>query len=392
MKAARILALLVAAALAAFLVWSATRPEDGETPGPGTPSGVPAWSIEGPGSPVQGTTATNGGPRRGVDPPPPPPPVLPAGTPVAPGQEVALDLPWKPGTGPQRFEIVDTQIERDKASGARNEFQHTQRVTVEVLDRADDGALRIRLTVDSLRHQVLLPDGRSWDFDSIVGDAGGLLEDPDFGPGMKATLPLLGKPLEFRLDATGRVVDADGVEAWRAAFLDAAEGLHRSIRAAAPTTSLVIGTWTEYLFPPLGGGKLRAGTPRPFQLRKPLLPPWEMSWKGTLDATHDDADAFRVEATAAPVVERGPGADSDVSAGIAKIQAVHGKDAYRAAWRYARNGVPGLLEAQIDAKFEVWVSRGGAPDAKGEVQYSPTYGEVVRRAVIRRTFPVPAVK
>jgi hypothetical protein len=339
---------------------------------------------------VQGTTAPDGGPRRDGD--PPPPPVLPAGTPVAADQEVSVDLPWKPGTGPMRFEIVDTQVERDKASGARNEFQHTQRVTVEVLDRAADGALRIRLTVDSLRHQVLLPDGRQWDFDSLVGNAAGLLDDPDFGPGMKATLPLLGKPLEFRLDAAGRVVDVDGVDAWRTAFLDAAEGLHRSVRAGAPTAALVIGTWTEYLFPHLGGGSLRAGTPRKYVLRKPLVPPWEMTWSGNLDATHDDAESFRVEATAAPAVERGPGAESEVSAGIAKIQAVHGKDPYRAAWRYARTGVPGLLEAQVDARFEVWISRAGAPDAKGEVQYTPTFGEVVRRAVIRRTFPVPAVK
>lgn len=397
MKLARVLAVLVVAALAAFLVWRLSRPEEPVAP-PGSPPqgtlppGAADWRPEGPGRPADPPAAPRApDPQVGVE---PPAEVVAVGTPTKPGQEVAVGLPWRAGTGRMRYEITDVSLDRDRANeGARNESQRTWRVTVEVVEGDGVSGARVRLTLDSLRDQILGPDGRIWDFDSVVGDVGGLLEDPLFGPGMRAMLPLVGKSVEFRLDANGRVVDVDGVDEWRRLYLDAAERLHPWVKLGAPSKTSVIATWQEYLFPVLGGGTMRAGEARPFLLRVPVLSPWDMLWKGTLDVTRDDPDAFRVEVTADPEIARGPGAETELSAGIAKIQAVAAPGtAYKAGWRFARTGTPGLLEARIDSKYEVWEARGGAPDARGEPQYDRTFRETVRRANIRRTHPLPAVK
>ena len=41
--------------------------------------------------------------------------------------------------------------------------------------------------------------------------------------------------------------------------------------------------------------------------------------------------------------------------------------------------------AKIDAKYEVWVSRQAAGGAPGTSTYSPTFNEVLRRVIVRRT-------
>ena len=65
-------------------------------------------------------------------------------------------------------------------------------------------------------------------------------------------------------------------------------------------------------------------------------------------------------------------------------RAIGHEKSYHAAYRFGR-APAALLEAQIDAKYEVWVSRQAAGGAPGTSTYSPTFNEVLRRVIVRRT-------
>jgi hypothetical protein len=398
---ARIGGLVAVTGVAVWAVWNATRPE---TP---APEGGPRTGTASPGADwrPEGT---------GGDPPVRKPPTAPAakaaptlpsemsdaGTPTRPGQEVAVGVPWRKGWK-ARYEIEDAVVQKDKGTGALNAFRTTHRVAVDVLEGDGSAGARIRLVVESIRDQGLYPDGRLWDYDSRVGDLEGVLEDPVSGPRARLRLSVRGKPIELRLDGAGRIVDVDGIEAWREAYFAEAERIASSqrgplaLRAEAPSRAILVHPWVESLFPPLGGGTLKAGTPRPFVLRQPVVPPWDVVWTGTLDAARDDADAFRLDARAKPEAERGPGGESVGSSGIEKIVTPGSDDALRGRWRFARagdGGAGGLLEGQLDQKHELWISQAGGRDAQGNPRYRPTFVEIERRVIIRRTDVPPGGK
>lgn len=388
MKLLRVVAVLVAALLAALAVWSGTRPPAG------APSGAPpATGTRTPGAdwrpevlrpddtvPAARTPAA-------APPTPAPPEIVPVGTPAAAGQAVDVAAGWRPGAGRFRYEIEDATVEKDMEGPGVNASRRTLRVSVEVLEGDGTGAARVRLTLDSFRDQVIGPDGLTLDYDSRIGDPGTLALDPILGPTIRTQTPLLGKPLAFRLDPQGRIVDVDGSDEWRRAYLDAVATLDPSMRAGAPSAASIAASWAEYLFPPIGTGTITVGAPRAFVLRQPLIPPHDLVWSGRADVTRNDPGAFRVDVVAKPAVERGVGAVTEGSAALAGIRAVASDDAYRAGWRFARTAPSGLLEAQIDVKFQLWMSMDGDRDAKGATQYQRTFTEISRRVIVRRTDP-----
>jgi hypothetical protein len=399
MKLARLLALVVAVGLAAVAVWIFTKPPEGtgQRPASGTApaqgtAAVPTFEPEpgrsgarpanGP-APAQGTSSPAGAPSAPLM-----PTALPdTGTPVPPGTEVAVHVPWKRGERNRfRYEIEDLTLARDRESGNTDPSWIVWRVLLEVVDGDGSGAARLRLTVESLRIRGFQANGLPFDVDSRIPD-NGLLDDPNLARRVRPAIALLNVPLEFRLDASGNVVDVDGEDEWRERFLTEVQRIQKgAVNDApdAPTREGLIDLWSEFLFPRTGGGKLVAGTPRDWQRRQPYVTSWAIVWKGKVDVTRDDPDAFRVDVRATPSAEpTGVAPTTDFAAGIVAMRASTLGDGYRAAYRFGRS--PGaLVEAQIDATYMFATSRkaGGGP---GQPQYAPRYTEMLRRAIVRRT-------
>lgn len=392
-KIARLVALAVAVLAAIAVMWTCTGPApvpDGKGATAPVQGSGGSWDPNAGSKKAQG--ATGGDPPDGAAQPESAAPVLPTelapvGTEVAPGAEVSVVVPWKRGDVNRfHYDITDLTIYRDRDSGQRNPTQYEWHVLLEVADGDGTGAARLRLTAESLHVYGFQPSGLPFDVNSRDGTTSPFFEIPEVARQVKPVFALLGQPLEFVLDRTGNVADLRGLDAWRDRFTDQVRELEKGgigEPADLPTRAQVTDMWSEYLFPRIGGGTLKGGATRPWTRVVPEAPPWCIVWTGTVAVTRDDPDAFRVDVFAAPEAKNLGGAASGAGVGIAKVRAIGTEKSYHAAYRFGR--APGaLLEAQIDASYQLWVSRPAA-GAPGSPTYSPTFNEVLRRVIIRRT-------
>lgn len=401
MKLARVLALVVAAGLAVLAVWLFTRP----------PAESPRDVVT---APVEGTGAAfDPEPGRGVRKPEPPSssggqetapaaPVMPTelpdvGTPVKPGQEVSVVIPWTARTGsggasPYRYEIEDFSAARDRETGIVESTWTWWRVALAVVQGDGSGAARVRLTVESARFRGFQENGLPYDIDSR-DPKNPLLDDPVLGRRFRPLLATFGRPLEFRLDAGGGVVDLDGVEDWRERYIDEVRRLEKGAVnevTDAPDATQLIDMWCEFFFPRTGGGTLAGGARRDWTRTQMFAPPWAVVWRGRVEATRDDPDAFRVEFRAAPTAERVEGGpQGGFGAQLVAVRTVGGDESYHAAYRFGR--APGtLLAAHIEATYQLWHSQksGGGPGpgaGPAGATFAPKFLEIRRRMIVRRT-------
>lgn len=392
MKLARVAAIAVAVILAVAVMWTCTAPR---TPSGGPDVGtVPLTGTGGLWDPNAGSQKGPSVPSTGTEPPRKPlPPVLPTelppvGTEVKPGQEVSIVVPWKRGDVNRfHYEIEDLTLTRDRESGDVTPSRMQWRVHLDAIDGDGTGAARIRLTVDSLHVYGFQRSGLPFDVDSRDAAANPFMELPEIARQVKPLLVFVGLPLEFSLDRAGNVSDVRGFDQWHARFVDEVRLLEKGgvgDPPDAPDLAQTTDMWAEYLLPRLGGGTIKGGESRPWTRVAPGAPPWSIVWTGTVAATRDDPDAFRVDIFAGPEAKHMGGTASGAGVGIAKVRAIGHEKSYHAAYRFGR-APAALLEAQIDAKYEVWVSRQAAGGAPGTSTYSPTFNEVLRRVIVRRT-------
>ncbi|MCE9638057.1 MAG: hypothetical protein K8T90_20340 [Planctomycetes bacterium] len=394
MKPARIAALGVAAILAGAGAWAFLRTEPAAPSNAATGTSGPAEGTWSPtGDPHRGASGNAGGnsQRPGATSVAPPPQALPSalpdvGTPVKPGQEVSVVVPWGQGQPTSfRYDIEDLNLVKYEATDYVDAIDTNWRVVLSVVDGDGKGAARIRLVVESLRVRAFGPTGVPYDEDSRSLDADKM--DPGVQRVVLPAVSIVGQPLEFRIDSGGNVTDVDGADIWRERYLAEVQRIEKRAVNDAPdawTRESIVRTWSEYLFPRIGGGTLAGGAQRPWTRSQRVGGGWGLVWSGRVEVARDDADAFRVEFVGTPLAEQIGGTPTDdADAQIAKIYA-HGSDrAFVAAYRFGRSPAA-LIEAQIDTDFRFVSSRktGGAPGAPA---YTPEWTQRKRRVIVRRT-------
>jgi len=302
------------------------------------------------------------------------------GTPTTSASEVSLVVPYKKGVK-CRYRVHDAELRKNRDTDEAWWGQWIWTVSTEVIQGDGSGAARIRFQIDSFRYQTEAP-GRRIDVDSENPDRK-LIDDPQFGlaRGIKPFLAIRGMPVEFVIDAGGVVRAVDGVKEMNRKFLDVVStfGAQEEQNADdAPTAENLIERWGECLFPALGGGKLKGDATRDASFRTTYADRWCSVASGRLRATHDDADAFRVEFKGAPKMEEllRPAVRPKFQ-NVEKAQVVTSADAYVLAWRFDRaNGR--LLAARKRANYRLDISsRAGV--VAGVQQFDPSHTNIDRQ-------------
>lgn len=388
MQIARIAALGVAIALAGAAVWSFTRPKP------------PAGGADGPRTGTAASFDPEPGRHANPDPAVAQAPDRPAagaaggatipvaladlGAPPAPSDAIDLTIPWKRGTHNRwRYEIEDFRLAADRATGNREPAWYVWRALLETIDGDGHGAARLRLTIESVRIRGFNQLGVPYDFRSEVTDDP-LLEDPSMSVGLRPLLATLGRPVEFRLDASGNVIDVDGVDDLRDRFLAEYQRLTKDTDTpAAPTRDSVAEQWSEYLFPRLAGSAVAASKPREWSASETWAAPWRIQWRGDVRPVGTTPDGVVAEVRATPEAVMS-GASAPWGASIEKVRAIPREHGYRAQYRVSRTD-PGVAEASIHVRYEVWTAfkaGGGGPGSQGP---APQFVEIDRRVRVTRT-------
>ena len=307
------------------------------------------------------------------------------GTPVRDGALVSVAVPYRQGTK-SRYRIDETEVGVDVETEGQQLVRWITEVVVEVVEGDGSGGARVHLTIDAFRFQTTLPpEGTPAEFDSRHPDRK-LLENPDIARAVSPQMALLGQPIELRIGPAGAPVAIEGVESWARLYAEALDHMGARVAAEAddvPRPERELARWSELLFPPTGGGAMKAGERRDATFeRHVFVGRWILSTAGRIEVTHDDPDAFRVEFRGTPQIgESGRGPQTPAAAGIAKMRVVSSADSSRGSWRFGRE--PGrLLSAEIEAAFRLDTSFFGPPGPGGAATYTPKYVQVRREVVV----------
>ena len=281
---------------------------------------------------------------------------------VGPGAEpgTAIDVtpPWRKGTE-HRYDIRRWVVQIDRNTGHYVSEQRVFDVTATVTKRAAAGAARVRMVVNSARIGVILSSGYQYEYDSSQPDEL-VAKDENTAKRVLPFVSHVGIPVEFVLDEHGKPVDVEGVDRWEAAWEDAMEEALPGGSKKFPnnrTKELVLVRWSRWLFPPQGTGELAAGAERQVDLVEDHVVANYVTFRGGLRATHDDGRVFRTALTCTPgVLPRAGASRSPSEDAVEKAHVQTDADSFRAAWRFDRE-LGGLLDSEIDAKYQLWVSR-----------------------------------
>jgi hypothetical protein len=301
------------------------------------------------------------------------------GEPLADDTPVEVAIRYVPGTV-SRYRVTNAIMQRNRDNGQAVGQRWDFEVTTKVAAAQDDGSARVQMTVDAIRIQALFPDGLQIDFDSKAPDDAALA-DRDRAVTIKPMLAVIGIPVEFRLAANGGCTDIEGVDAWHDAWADVVEALtpgssRKTVSPYTPETVLL--EWSEYLFPPILGGTLKAGEERTVQILRDTLQSAYVEAFGPLKVTHDDGDVFRLKLITTPTAKKRQAPPRSAQEGaVAGVRVLADADAYYAAWRFARE--PGrLVDAEIDTKYQLHVSWERGQDPSGNKSYERVFLDVER--------------
>jgi hypothetical protein len=302
------------------------------------------------------------------------------GPPLADGTVVDLGFRYKKGAV-SRYRIENASTQRNRDNDLTVFTRRWDDVTTKVVSVGDDGSARVRLTIDAVRLQAYYPNGLILEFDSRNPDDS-LLDDPNAALVIKPMLSLIGMPVELDLTINGAPVKIEGLDGWRDAWEEAVERVSPgdSRELSTPFSSdTVLFEWREMLFPPVIGEPLAVGDGRDMELLRDTMQKAYVKFAGPMQATHDDGDVFRVRMNATPgmVVRQGE-ARSPQEAAIAQTHVAASKDAYYAAWRFSRDEGR-LVDAEIEADYQLWVSWPVGKDAVGADAYQPVFLQIQRQ-------------
>jgi len=383
-KISRIALVLVALAGSAFLVKDCVSDDADEARG-GTSTQTEAGSTdkpkpfvpEGGGGALEAGEAANVRQKVAA---PEPMDRREVGEPLERGTPVDLRVAYKAGTKTNyRIENATTQSNRQT-----NSTVFTRRwddVETKVMHVGDDGAARVRLTLKAIRLQTYYPNGLIIEFDSRNPDDT-VLDNETAASVVKPMLALIGLPIEVQLAASGAPVEIEGLQTWRDAWEEAVErespGSSRKLSTPFSRDTVLL-EWREILFPPTVGEPLEAGDEREIELLRDTLQKAYVLCRGPMKATHDDGEVFRVRMIATPTLMRRQGESrSPLEAAIAEVHVTSDADAYYAAWRFNRS-VGRLEDAEIETRYQLWVSWGVGKDAAGADAYQRVFLQIERQ-------------
>jgi hypothetical protein len=379
MKALRVLLIAVAVAVAAFLAFRgvAGRVRDAQ-PDPEPPPADPKDPSQFPTLVAPPAPATAAVAKK--DPEPLAAETDPApGTPVKDGAEVSVVVPYRAGTK-SRYRVNDSYLQKDRQENAVQSWRYVWDVSTEVVSGDGTGPARVRFKIDSFEFDTTDSIGRPVKMRSKEPDKK-LLADIQYARSMKPRFAILGMPAEFVIGAGDDVTAVEGVGPMNRAFLDAVDALGAQYTrdvADAPTVELLTQKWSEILFPPLGGGTLKAGATRDASFRTTYYDRWCAVTSGKLRVTHDDPGSFRVEFRGKPVVEELNRPATNASAlAVAKVQAVASDDCVVATWRFDRSSGR-LVRGDLSAKFRMDVSIATPGQGNG---FAASFTDVERQIV-----------
>lgn len=385
MKAIRIVLFVLVVAAAGFLAFrgcGGAKPEPAPAPVP-----APAQEANGGGKPAFPDT----GPERAPDPKPPDKPKVEAnapdvvdpspGTPVAAGASADVVVPYRTGTK-SRYRISDAMKAHDLNSDGVMWREFEWFVTTEVVQGDGTGPARVRLTIDDFTFKTQTPNFPVMFRAKEPMKA--LLENEEFARTLRPLMATLGVPVEFSIGAGGAVTGVEGVDGLRQKFLETVEEIdpkHLKNTPDAPTAEVLTQSWTEFLFPPIGGGTLAAGATRDAKFHLIYFERWDCVSAGKFRLTHSDETGFRVEFKGKPEMEElARAAKNESSAGIEKMRVASSADSYVGAWRFDR-ATGRLVRGSVHAKYRVDVSRGVVQDANGQSIPKSSFTNVERRIV-----------
>lgn len=348
---------------------------------------LPDMGTLGTGGPLIGTVSPVPQDPKSAPPPPEPDPVI-LGTPVAADAVIDVRVPYRTGTK-SRYRVEESQLLTDQDTSAQTWWRMIWGVSAEVVQGDGTGPARLRFQVDSFRFHTYTM-GQRIDFDSEHPDKT-LLDDPalNLARTLKPLLATLAVPVGLVIDASGAVHSVEGAEALTRKFVEEVDKLSaKAARVAtdAPSPESVQQKWTEFLFPPLGGGTLRSGEAREIAFRTtfPDLERWGSLTSGRVRVTHDDPDAFRVEFKGTPVIEElNRPVRGEAAAAVEKVRIDASADSTVASWRFDRKAGR-LLESTLHSRYRIVVGRRAGVDERGQPIYSHPYTWVERsvRAVL----------
>jgi hypothetical protein len=325
-------------------------------------AGKPAFPDTGPAQPADPAKTAKAKPA-----PPAPDTSDPSpGTPAASGASADLVVPYRAGTK-ARYRISDglKLHDQDTDGVVWREFEWF--VTTEVVQGDGTGAARVRLTIDDFTFKTEAPNFPVMFQASKPMPA--LLENEEFARSLKPQMAILGMPVEFEIGPGGAVTGVEGADGLNRKFLEAVDEVGaKFVKDAidAPTSESLTQTWTELLFPPIGGGKLAAGGTRDASFHLTYYERWDCVSAGKLRLTHANEGAFRVEFKGKPELqELHRPVKSPAAAQIKNARIVSSADSYVAAWRFdTKTGR--LVRGSVHATYRFDISRGVIKDPNGE--------------------------
>jgi hypothetical protein len=387
MKAIRVVLFVLVVAAAGFLAFRgiggaktgpAPAPDATPVPAPGgDEKGKPAFPETGPerapaAPPTQTPKAEAAAPDV-VDPTP--------GTPVAAGASADVVVPYRTGTK-SRYRVSDGQKAHDLSTDGVMWREFEWFVTTEVVQGDGTGPARIRLTLDDFTFKTQTPNFPVMFRAKEPMTA--LLENEEFARSLKPQMAILGVPVEFSIGAGGAVTGVEGVDGLSRKFLAAVEELgpkYMKDTPDAPTAESLTQTWTEFLFPPTGGGTLAAGATRDAKFHLVHFERWDCVSAGKFRLTHADEGGFRLEFKGKPDMEElSRAVKSQSAAGIEKMRVVSSADSYVGAWRFDRTAGR-LVRGSVHAKYRIDVSRRTGAAQVGQPQFDARFTNVERRIV-----------
>jgi hypothetical protein len=298
---------------------------------------------------------------------------------VKDGAEVSLVVPYRAGTK-SRYRVTDATFQADRAQNAVQAWRFQWDISTEVTAGDGSGPARVRFQIDSFEFDTTDPIGRPLKFRSADPDKK-LLADKDFERSMKPMMSILGMPVEFAIGPGGDITAVEGVDALNRRFLDFVDALgaeNSKDVADAPTAELLTQKWSEILFPPLGGGRLAAGSTRDAAFRTTYYDRWCAVTSGQVRVTNDDPDSFRVEFKGKPEIEElNRPAKNAQALGIAKVRVAASKDCVTAAWRFDRK-TGRLVRGELHSKYRMDVS---TPTPGQGTGFTATYTDIERQIV-----------
>jgi len=386
-KMSRIALVLIALVASAFLVKQCVGDDEAET------GGVPASNTADTGNastgddidPNAGSDLVDGIPESGdglgdaglgnpAKVAPEPMDRREVGEPLEDGTLVELRIPYKAGTV-TRYRIENATTQRNRDNDLTVFMRRWDDITTKVTHVAADGTARVRLTMDAVRLEASYPNGLIIEFDSRNPDDS-VLDNPDTALVLKPMLALLGVPIELQLTTNGAPIEVEGLDGWTDAWEQAVErespGASREIATPFARDTVML-EWRELLFPPIVGEPLKAGEQREIELLRDTMQKSYALFRGPMEVTHDDGEVFRVRMTATPTMLARQGEPrSPQEAAIAKVHIQASKDAYYAAWRFDRK-TGRLVDAEIEARYQQWVSWPAGKNSSGSDAYQPFF-------------------